>query len=64
MNILVGLCCLLMGFSIAPLCGFCFFIAIPDLSFYVIDKGNVVISEMFLQKGEIEVSETLMPAAR
>lgn len=63
MNILLRFCCPLLKCLIIPFCDFCFFAAIVDISFIVINKGNVVIDEVFLQRGKIEVSETLKPAS-
>lgn len=62
MNILVGFCYPLLGCPIVPLCGFRFFAAIVNISFSVIDKGDVVIDKIFLQQGKIKMSETLMLA--
>lgn len=49
MNILVGFYCPLLRCPIVPLCDFCFFAAIADISFSVINKNHVMMSEVFCQ---------------
>lgn len=61
MNVLKEFCCPLLRYSIVPLYGFCFFAAITDISFNIINKDNVVIGEMFFQQGKIKLTKTLMP---
>lgn len=48
MNVLIGLCYSLLRCPIIPLCGFCFFAAIADISFSVISKDNTMVGKMFL----------------
>lgn len=48
-NVLVGFYYPLLGYLIVPLYGFCFFTAIADISFSIINKGDVVMGEVFLQ---------------
>lgn len=48
-NILVGFCCSLLGCLIVLLYGFCFFAAITDIFFSIIDKNNIMMGEVFHQ---------------
>lgn len=61
-NILVEFCYPLLGCPIVPLYGFCLFVTIANIFFSIIDKDNVLIGELFLQRGKIEVSKTLISA--
>lgn len=60
MDVLIKLYCFWLGAAIVLFFGFCFFIAIADESFCIVDKINIMLYEMFLQRNEVEVAESLI----
>lgn len=60
-DILVRLHYFWLGVVIILFLGFCLFTAIADESFCIIGEFNVVVREMFLQRGEVQVAKFLVP---